>query len=106
MTFGALFFGGQLPAFDFKAVLLLLYLALLSAVAYSLWSMLLKYNPVSKITIFCFTNPIFGVILSALILGETEQAFGLKSLIALIFVCIGIFIVNKNEFKNEKLPHD
>ena len=104
MIVGAILAGGRIPYFSVSALPLLIYLALLSAVAYSLWAMLLKYNPVSKITIFCFTNPIFGVILSAFILGESEQAFGPKSLIALILVCIGIFIVNKGDKK--ELPHN
>lgn len=93
MTAGSFLAGGRLNGFGTDDLPLLLYLALLSAVAYSLWAVLLKYNPVSRITIFCFTNPIFGVILSALILKET-QSFGLKSLIALVLVCVGIFIVN------------
>jgi len=39
-------------------------------------------------------NPVFGVLLSALVLGETAQAFSVNSLVALILVCIGIYIVN------------
>lgn len=76
------------------AYLLLLYLGFLSAVAYTVWSILLKYNPVSKVTVFGFMNPIFGVMLSALILGETEQALSVNALIALVLVCLGIYVVN------------
>lgn len=104
MTVCSLIAGGRLNGFGADDLPLLIYLALLSAVAYSLWAVLLKYNPVSKITIFCFTNPIFGVILSALILNEAEQAFGFKSLIALVLVCTGIFIVNKSDKK--ELPQN
>ena len=50
------------------AVMILLYLALVSSVAYTLWGILLKYNDVSKISIFGFMNPVIGVILSALLL--------------------------------------
>ena len=39
-------------------------------------------------------NPIFGVILSMLVLGESSQEFGLKGLVALVLVCIGVLIVN------------
>lgn len=46
----------------------------LSAVAYTLWGVLLKYNPVSRVTIFGFMNPMFGVLLSAVFLGESGQA--------------------------------
>ncbi|MBQ8827227.1 MAG: DMT family transporter [Oscillospiraceae bacterium] len=96
MTVCSFLAGGRLNGFGLDNLPLLLYLALLSAVAYSLWAVLLKHNPVSRITVFCFTNPIFGVILSALILKET-QAFGTKSLIALVLVCVGIFIVNRDK---------
>lgn len=75
------------------AMILLIYMALISAVAYTLWGILLKYNPVSKVSIFGFTNPVFGVILSAIILRE-GNVFGMKDLIALVLVSIGILIVN------------
>lgn len=77
-----------------KGVLMLIYLGFISAAAYSLWSVLLKYNPVTKVAVFGFMNPVFGVILSAMLLDEGESAFSPRSLIALILVCIGIFIVN------------
>lgn len=74
--------------------LLLLYLAFISAAAYTVWGLLLKYNPVSKVSVLGFMNPVFGVLLSALILGEAQEAFSIKNLISLILVCIGIYIVN------------
>ena len=85
--------GGRLNAVTFQGILLLLYMAFISAGAYTLWSLLLKYNPVSKVAVFGFCTPIFGVILSAVILGESTS-FQLKTLIALMFVCVGIIIVN------------
>lgn len=88
-------FGGRLPVVNAEGVLMLIYLALVSSVAYSLWSVLLKYNPVSRISVFGFMNPVFGVILSAFLLNETEQAFSINSLIALALICIGIVTVNK-----------
>lgn len=94
MTCGGFLAGGRINGFDGRSLLLLIYLGALSAVAYSLWSMLLKYNPVSKITVYGFMNPVFGVILSAIILGESQQALSLKYFAALVLVCIGIFIVN------------
>ena len=86
-----------------EAVLMLMYLAFISACAYSIWSLLLKYNPVSKIAVFGFMNPVCGVLLSAVLLGETEQAFRLESAAALVLISAGIFIVNRfNEHtKNE-----
>ena len=85
--------GGRINAVTFQGILLLLYMAFISAGSYTLWSLLLKYNPVSKVAVFGFCTPIFGVILSAIILGESTS-FQLKTLIALMFVCVGIIIVN------------
>lgn len=86
-------FGGRLNVISQKGILILLYLAFISAAAYSLWSILLKHNDVSKVAVFGFTNPVFGVILSAWWLGE-KSASGIISIIALTLACAGIFIVN------------
>lgn len=99
MTSCGLIFGGTLPNVTIKGITMLLYLALVSSVAYSLWSTLLKYNPVSRISVFGFMNPVFGVILSAVLLGETEQAFSLNAVIALVLICTGIVIVNSTAKK-------
>lgn len=97
MILAGFFMGGRLTEVSLKALLLLIYLALISAVAYSLWGVLLKYNPVSKVAVFGFMNPVFGVILSALLLGEKEQATGATSIISLILVCLGIYMVNREK---------
>lgn len=94
MTVVGLVFGGTIKVNSAKAVFMLLYLALLSAAAYSLWSMLLKYNPVSKVTVFGFMNPVFGSIFSIVLLGESE-AFSIMTLFSLVLVSIGIYIVNR-----------
>lgn len=86
--------GGHLDHMSFTGAALILYLALVSAVAYTLWSVLLTYNDVSKVAIFGFVNPLCSVILSALVLGEVKQAFNAGSLIALMLVCVGIYVVN------------
>ena len=73
---------------------------MVSAVAYTLWSVLLAYNDVSKVAIFGFVNPLCSVILSAVLLGEVQQAFNAGSLVALLLVCAGIYIVNrKNKYE-------
>lgn len=92
--------GGRISGFDLKSVLLMIYLASLSAIAYSLWASLLKYYPVSRIAVYGFMNPVFGFILSAFLLGESE-AFGLKSIAALVLVCLGIYIVNYTKKTNK-----
>lgn len=94
MVIVGLIMGGRINHISLSAVLMLLYLACISAVAYSLWGILLKHNPVSKVAIFGFTNPVFGVLLSAWWLGEGSSKLGINALIALILVSIGILIVN------------
>ena len=93
MICAGLLMGGRLNAVNLKGILLLLYMAFISAGAYTLWSLLLKHNPVSKVAVFAFFTPVFGVILSAIILGESTS-FQLKTFLALLFVCVGIIIVN------------
>ena len=96
-----LIMGGRINDISVSAVLMLFYLACISAVAYSLWGILLKHNPVSKVAIFGFTNPVFGVLLSAWWLGEGGKELGINALIALILVCIGILIVNVHPKENK-----
>lgn len=86
-------FGGSFPKGPFKAYLLLLYLASLSAIAFSVWTSLLKYHNVSTITVYNFLVPVVGTFLSVVILGE--KVFQIQYLIALPLVAIGIYIVNK-----------
>lgn len=95
MIAGGLAFSGRVDtSLSIVNFAVLLYLALISAVAYTVWGLLLKHNPVSKVAVIGFTNPVFGVLLSALLLGETAEAFSFKNLISLVFVCVGIYIVN------------
>lgn len=83
---------GAIQTFDAKSLLLLCYMALLSAVAFTLWALLLKYNPVAKVSIYGCSIPVFGVALSALVLGE--NIWSIKNLIALLCVGAGIVVVN------------
>lgn len=94
MTMVGLLMGGRLETVTTRGVIDLIYLAFVSAVAYSLWGILMKHNPVSRISVFGFLTPIFGVITSIILLNE-GASFGVIHLAALILVCTGIFIVNK-----------
>ena len=85
--------GGRLTQISGKGIASLGYLAFISAVAYSLWGLLLKYNPISKVAVFGFMNPVFGVILSSVFLQE-GSVLGWMSVVALVLICAGIFIVN------------
>ena len=93
--------GARLTIPSPQALGLLLYLAALSAVAFTLWTLLIKYNPVSKISIYNFLTPVFGVLLSGIFLHESFLS--VKNLSALILVCIGITLVNKAGEQPESL---
>ncbi len=83
-------FGGEM---DFAPMLpVLLCLSVLYAVSYVLWTVLLKYNPASSITIYSFTTPVFGVIFSSLLLTEAGGVAPLNLVVALVLVCFGIIL--------------
>ncbi len=85
--------GGELVGFTLKSSALLFYMVLLSSVAFSLWTILLKYNRVGLVTIFNFLIPVFGAVLSAIFLGENILEW--KNVAALALVCSGIWLVTK-----------
>ena len=85
--------GGSAGSFNGKSFLLLLYLAFISAAAYSVWAILLKHNPVSKVAVYGFLNPVCGVIISSWLLNEAGL-IGPVFLISLLLVCAGIIVVN------------
>lgn len=93
--------GGRITHFTVQSSSLLVYMGFLSAVAFSLWTLLLKYNKVGQVSVFNFLVPVFGAILSAIFLGE--KFLEMKNIFALAFVCIGILIVN-SDFGTEKKP--
>lgn len=86
--------GGRLGSIELKGIVLLFYMAFLSAAAYTLWGILLKYNDVSKVAVFGFMTPVFGCVFSALFLREGLTENGIKTIIALVLVCMGIIVVN------------
>ena len=89
--------GGSLKPTTPAAWLLLFYLICVTAVAYTIWALLLERHPVSRIAVFSFFNPVFGVFLSALILGEGKQLHWGFCLLSLLLVSIGIWIVNRKK---------
>ena len=97
-----LILGGKISMNNPKGVIILVYLAFLSAVAYALWGMLLKYNPVSKVSVFTFTTPIFGTLLSLLFLPEASGVEPINLVVTLILVSLGIFLLNYQPKQNEQ----
>ena len=100
MVVCGLLMGERLTVISGAGIAMLLYLVVISAVAYSMWGVLLKYNPVSRVTVFGFMNPVFGVILSAFFLKESDSV-GVVCILALILVCAGIYIVNRAPKQSE-----
>ena len=96
-------FGGTIPHISVGAAFMLLYLGFLSACAFTLQGFLLRYNPVSKVAVYKSTNPLFGAVFSAIILNESEQLLSFYTLIAIVLVCLGIFIINKFGERRKKL---
>ena len=92
--------GGRLEHWSVLSVLDLLALAFICGAGYIVWALLMKNNPVSRIAIFGFVNPVVNVLLSALINGE--PLFRWQYLGALVLVCIGIWLVNKAPAKKER----
>lgn len=95
---GCLLGGGMAP-FTAGSAMLFFYLAFLSTIAFTLWALLLKYNPVGKVAPYGFSIPVFGTVLSAIFLGET--IFTWNNLIALVLVSAGILWVNADSPSHE-----
>lgn len=101
MAAGGLAAGGRLAPTGPEAFILLLYMGFISAGAYTLWSILLKYNDVSRIGILGFMNPVLGVLLSAVFLHEGAEAFRVQTLLSLLLVSAGIVISGRKSRRCE-----
>ena len=86
--------------FTLESAGLLLYMALLSAVAFSVWFELLKHNRASEVTIYKFALPVFGALLSVIVLPQ-EQITWLTGF-GLTFVAAGIAVSNLSYAKIKK----
>lgn len=87
--------GGRVTGLTLSSSALLVYLSLASTISFCLWANLLKYNPVGKIAIYGFTVPVFGVMMSAVFLGE--KGITPVTFLALCFVSAGVIIVNREK---------
>ena len=96
-----LIMGGRLNLMKFDGVMILLWLAFVSAAAFTVWTALLKYHPAGKISVFNLLVPVFGTILSGLILHE--DILRLETILALLLISLGIFLVN---FKKRSREND
>lgn len=85
---------------NITAVLMLLYGGFISATSFTLWTIVLKYHSSGEFGIYKLFIPIFGSLLSIIILGEK---FTINLLIGLTLVLLGSFVLNsKKEIKLSK----
>ena len=85
--------GARMPRMDGLAVGLLLYLAAVSGVTITIWFILLKYHSIPMLEQYKFSLPVFGALLSVLVL--PGERLGPEMLAAALLVAAGILIVNR-----------
>lgn len=85
--------GGHFAKIVPEGVILLCYMIFLSAAAFTVWTMLLGKYPVGRVTVYNFLVPVFGTLMSGIIL--RESVFTPYNLGALVLVCLGITLVNR-----------
>ena len=108
LTAVGLIAGGKLVPTNGWAYAIMAFLSASIAVAYVIWSLLLKYNHMSKVAVYKFAVPVFGVLSSAVLLGE--DVFSWVTLLSMALVSVGIMLVNlsgvkitKNKQNNENI---
>ncbi len=77
---------------SFQFLLILLYLSLVSAASFFLWNSIMAHNKAGSVSVYLFLVPIFGVTLSALVLGEKLDWFVFP---ALLLIAVSIFIAHR-----------
>lgn len=85
-----LILGGRIAYCDIKSILVFGYLSLASIVSYLLWNMLLKSGSISKLSLIKFTEPLFAVVLSGIIL--SENIWRVTYLAALLLMALAIAV--------------
>lgn len=87
--------GYSMAGFDFdfttKAIGLLVYASFISATAFTIWTLVLKYHSANEFSIYKLFIPIFGSVLSVIFLGET---FTLRLALGMGLVLISSLILN------------
>lgn len=89
---GSLLFGGRIGFFSLRGFLCLLALTVISSVAYALSLMPLKYYPVSEISSYNLLITVFGVVMSAALLGE--QVLRWNYALSLGLISFGILLIS------------
>ena len=82
----------SLVNFDLKLFLMLSYGAFISATSFTIWTSVLQTHSASEFGVYKLFIPIFGTILSVLVLGEKLTIY---IILGLIFVLLGAVVLNK-----------
>ncbi len=81
----------QWPQVNASGVVLLLYGAFISATAFPLWSMVLRYQSSGEFGVYRLFIPVFGALFSVLFL---KERFTVEILAGMVLVLLGSFILN------------
>lgn len=92
LTVAGMLCGGRLNLTSTDGLLILLWLAFVSAAAFTVWTALLKFHPASNISVFNLLVPVFGTFLSGMLLGE--NVFRAEIFLSLALIAAGIVAVN------------
>lgn len=89
MCAGALQVGFAPFDLSFQFLFILLYLSLVSAASFFLWNTIMAHNKAGSVSVYLFLVPIFGVTLSAIVLGEKLDWFVFPALLLIaVSICI------------------
>ncbi|WP_405341450.1 DMT family transporter [Ruminococcus sp.] len=89
----ALFMGGRFPL-TWQSVGIVLFLAFVSAAAFTLWTALLVLHEAGQILVFNMLIPVTGALWSFIILGE-DQILEPLYIVSIILTAVGIVLVNR-----------
>ena len=96
----SLIMGGRIRTVNSTAVLTVIALILISSLAYMLSLAPLKYFPASEISSFNLLITVFGVIMSALVLGEDVLKWNYFA--SLLLLSLGIILINLRKKERKK----
>lgn len=84
--------------FTSKALIMLLYGAFITATSFTIWTIVLQNHSANKFGVFKLFIPIFGSILSVIVLGES---FTIRLFFGLILVLLGSLVLIKGKTKKK-----
>ena len=96
--------GGKVSFRADTSIFIMLYICSASVVSYCIWYYVMKNGELSKLFIIKFSEPIFACVFGAIILGE--NIWKIQYLIALILICLAVWISNMDASKKLRKNED